>query len=493
MKRFLAFSALTSGVLGMTNGCSSDQTNVFDESGNAYCEPAVTTIKYTGVGGTGQYNTVTNIDTAGSCAWAEKSYAGSLAPYDEEIGIIFRGPLKLRQFAAYSADGSASKLKKRGEERKAEKAKRSARPSPHERRHGHGHQHFHERQKEKRGLGDMVTAVIDGQVVSWVNTYAGPTAAADANAGADTAADSGADAAAAADSGSAAISVGLSVGAAAATSTSTTVAAAATSATSTASDDGKDGLDSSETSGEWTRISYYNSEEKVNDGMTFLAHPPYQNVLAYAGATSAVQASESTCFGGELDNADELIIMTDSPCSEDIGTECAYFKEGDEAFHGFGGTKKAFFFEFQMPDAGTHCSVNEMENKYVADNMPAIWTLNAKILTDQYGCNCQETGCGELDLFEVLNPGNKRMKSTFHGNTGFNGGDSHYIERPFDTYMSAIAVLDDDTLVLKVLEDGTEAPKSITQAQIDEWTGRDNETEVSNILGQLAIYAMASI
>ncbi|OJD29860.1 protein tos1 [Diplodia corticola] len=485
MKRLLALSALTTGVLGMTNGCSPDQTNVFDESGNAYCEPAVTTIKYTGVGGTGQYSTVTSIDTAGSCAWAEKAYAGSLAPYDEEIGIIFRGPLKLRQFAAYSADSSASKLKKRGEERKAEKekAKRSPRPSPHKRRYGHGHQHFHQHQKEKRGLGDMVTAVIDGQLVSWVNNYAGPTAAADAGAGAD----------AAADTGSAGVNVGVSVDAAAEPTSTSTTAAPVSSATSTASDDDKDSVDSSDTSGEWARISHYNSEEKINDGMTFLTHPPWQNVLAYAGVSGIEQASEATCFGGELDNADELIIMTDSPCSEDVGTECAYFKDGDEAFHGFGGTKKAFFFEFQMPDSGTHCSVNEMESKYVADNMPAIWTLNAKILTDQYGCNCQATGCGELDLFEVLNPGNKRMKSTFHGNTGFDGGDSHYIERPFDKYMSAIVVLDDDTMVIKVLEDGTEAPKSITQAQIDEWTGKDNDTEVSNILGQLAIYAMASI
>lgn len=84
MKRILALGALTSGVLGMTNGCA-DQTNVFDESGNAYCEPAVKTIKYTGVGGDGSYETVTNIDTAGACAWASKSYGGPLAPYDEEV------------------------------------------------------------------------------------------------------------------------------------------------------------------------------------------------------------------------------------------------------------------------------------------------------------------------------------------------------------------------------------------------------------------------
>lgn len=224
----------------------------------------------------------------------------------------------MRQFAAYSADSSASKLKKRTEERKAEKAKRSARPSPHERRHGHGHQHFHERQKEKRGVGDMVTAVIDGQLVSWINTYAGPTAAADANVGAE-------------DAGSGAgFSVDVSIGVAEATSTSSSVAAA--TATSSTSSGDKESVDSDDTSGEWTRISYYNSEEKTKEGLTFLTHPAWQNVLAFAGTSGSDQASESTCFGGELENADEMIIMTDSPCSEDIGTECAYFKTGDEAY-----------------------------------------------------------------------------------------------------------------------------------------------------------------
>lgn len=84
MKKILALGALTTGVLGMTNGCA-DQTNVFDDSGNAYCEPAVKTILYKGIGGSGQYETVTNIAGQNDCAWATKSYGGPLAPYDEEV------------------------------------------------------------------------------------------------------------------------------------------------------------------------------------------------------------------------------------------------------------------------------------------------------------------------------------------------------------------------------------------------------------------------
>lgn len=145
-----------------------------------------------------------------------------------------------------------------------------------------------------------------------------------------------------------------------------------------------------------------------------------------------------------------------------------------------------------MPDAGLHCSVQEMASMYVADNMPAIWSLNAKILTDQYGCNCQQSGCGELDFLEVLNPGNKRLKSTFHGQAGFSGGDSHYIERPFDNYMSVVAVMDEETFVLRVLDDNTEAPASLTQEQIDEWTGAANDT-LENIAGELAVFALAQM
>ena len=90
----------------------------------------------------------------------------------------FRGPLQLKQFAFYSLGSEASK--------------RDVRPNPMQRRHGH--QHFHARDKsvveirenhiieEKRGVGDIVTATIDGHVVSWTNEYAGsgtaPTSAA---------------------------------------------------------------------------------------------------------------------------------------------------------------------------------------------------------------------------------------------------------------------------------------------------------------------------
>jgi len=68
-----------------------------------------------------------------------------------------------------------------------------------------------------------------------------------------------------------------------------------------------------------------------------------------------------------------------------------------------------------MPDSGETGT-----NEYVPVNRPAIWMLNAQIpRTLQYGnadCSCWASGCGEFDIFEVLADGDKRMKSTLHGN-----------------------------------------------------------------------------
>ena len=66
-----------------------------------------------------------------------------------------------------------------------------------------------------------------------------------------------------------------------------------------------------------------------------------------------------------------------------------------------------FCFEFEMPSDTNGNGYNQ--------DMPAVWLLNAKIpRTLQYGeatCSCWKTGCGELDLFEVLSSGSNKMIS----------------------------------------------------------------------------------
>ena len=71
-----------------------------------------------------------------------------------------RGPVHLKQFAVYYQNAAAPKKRE-----------------PIRKRHGHQHLHKHRAAEEKRD-GDMITATIDGKVVSWANPYAGGPAAA---------------------------------------------------------------------------------------------------------------------------------------------------------------------------------------------------------------------------------------------------------------------------------------------------------------------------
>lgn len=86
-------------------------------------------------------------------------------------------------------------------------------------------------------------------------------------------------------------------------------------------------------------------------------------------------------------------------------------------------------------------------------DMPALWLLNARIpYTGQYSaCNCWATGCGELDVFEVLAPRADKCKSTVHLATP--GGDDNYFARPVAATVK-IAVLfaaRTNAVVMKVL------------------------------------------
>ena len=91
-------------------------------------------------------------------------------------------------------------------------------------------------------------------------------------------------------------------------------------------------------------------------------------------------------------------------------------------------------------------------------DMPAIWIMNAAIaLTAQYGenqqCSCWSSGCGELDVFEVLDAGNTRCKSTLHMAPA--GGSSDYFERPVASSIKAAVVFygRNETAVIQLLDD----------------------------------------
>jgi len=340
----------------------------------------------------------------------------------------FRGPAKLKQFAVYTPSGSSN-------------TKRSATAA---RRHAHAHAHAHKREAEA-AMGDMVYATIDGKAVSWANDYSGaaatsaPVAQNKAYAGSDSSSEASTSAYSAAPSSTAAAS------------------ASASSSSSGILDD----IFGSSSSGSWGRQAYYNAESGDADGLVFLNHNggsgsgvfdySFGNSLSYAradgkGGSSSPEVLEDC----EIGSSDEIIIMSDKECE---GDSCGYTRPGTVAHHGFAGAEKAFFFEFQMPDDGQTTT-----DIYDPVNMPAIWMLNAQIpRTLQYGsadCSCWTTGCGEFDIFEVLAPGDKRMKSTLHGNN--QGGSSDYFDRPCDKTIKAAMVMKNNDIYVKILDDSTE-------------------------------------
>ncbi|KAK7968141.1 target of Sbf [Exophiala xenobiotica] len=522
------------------------------EGGNYYCSQ-IDAISYSKFGTAGQYQRVTNMDSQGQCDFSPTSYGGGMAPFDDEVSWHFRGPIQLKQFAYYTLGSSSQST--------TTKSKRdSYHPSPHLGRYAH--QHFHQSKrdaqdrelapatnnKEKRADGDdwtawfkvsseseqetaaspastiatvatvviesdspetttaaapadpvvMVTATIDGKIVSWTNDYFGPSATS---------------------------TFATLVSSAQSDSASVSASAVATSATipfpvtaSSSADDGysapteastsavveydivkRDGfkyrivergtiklsiinrsnvefssLDTSSgaDAGTWDRQAYYNAEAGSADGLVFLNHfggggsgvfdTTWGLSLSYANADNTGASSGPVTLADTLvgDNS-EFVIMTDKACSGENG-DCGYYRPGSVAYHGFSGASKLFLLEFQMPLTGT--------TGFNMD-MPAAWMLNALIpRTQQYGnCSCWTSGCGEFDIFEVLDSGNTKCKSTWHGAHSI--GDSDYFARPTGATVKVAVVLDGSgsTTNIMVLDDATTFEESVTEASVSAW------------------------
>jgi hypothetical protein len=96
---------------------------------------------------------------------------GPLAPLTDEMHYIFRGPLNLLQFAVYQPSSTADMpidKRSRVHETSKQQHRRFLKS-----KHFHGHR-VHSRQFKKRTYGDEVIATIDGQVVSFQDTWDAP-------------------------------------------------------------------------------------------------------------------------------------------------------------------------------------------------------------------------------------------------------------------------------------------------------------------------------
>ncbi|KAJ8119369.1 hypothetical protein ONZ43_g3665 [Nemania bipapillata] len=419
---------------------------VQDALGNYFCPGGVKQIKYDGLDIPGKYRAVASMDNSGTCTYEDKAYSGPIAPYDEGLSMHFRGPIQIANVAVYTPGNS----------------KRDVPKGSHAKRHGHQHLHKkHHEQNEERAVGDVVVATIDGQVVSWINTYAGPTA--------DAAADSSAPAA--------------TTSAASVDSATTTKSASKSKQTSSASS-------TSTITGDFVRTAYYNAESGDADGLVFLANVGSPGVsgtwdtvwgssLAYVNEDGDAAAASPTVLKNKLlDDTQEIAIFSDSACD----SSCGATRPDSVAYKGFEGASKVFVVEFTMPDSGKSGS---------GLNMPAYWLLNAAIpRTAQYAsCSCwkgdnaspQQGGCGELDVVEILSSGDTRAKSTFHFANGV--GDSHYIDRPVDSPIKVAVVMDaaSSAVSIKVLDD-FDFSTSLTSEQVQDMVNDEKQVSLFSLM-----------
>lgn len=176
--------------------------------------------------------------------------------------------------------------------------------------------------------------------------------------------------------------------------------------------------------GDWTLVSSYDGSATKNATFLTTAGKDLKclgKALTYAGEDGISAATKATVLknGTSLKSNQEFVIFTGDKCGNlSTSGDCGVYREGIPAYHGFGGTVKMFLFEFETP-TDSDGSADSVPNF----NLPGIWLLNAQIpRTSQYqtnasyvNCLCWRSGCGEFDIFEVMNnTDSTKMLTTIH-------------------------------------------------------------------------------
>lgn len=236
----------------------------------------------------------------------------------------------------------------------------------------------------------------------------------------------------------------------------------------------------------YTRKGYFNATDQFSTGLAFLNHMGGQgsgtwdnqfgNSLSYASSDVKSGSATPQVFDGNLDGDTELVIFSDQDCSS--SDVCGYSRPDTVAHVGFENTESLFLFDFSMPISGQNPDASEL---------PAIWLLNAQIpRTLQYGppeCSCWSSGCGEMDIFEVLDAGDTRMKATWHGDNP--GGSSYYFQRP-QTLQKAGVLLSESNAAVTIfyLPDDAEFSADLTADTVNSW--------IENAASQGALFTLSS-
>lgn len=434
--------------------------------GNYYCSPTDAII-YSNVGISGSYNDITSMDESTCVCTSEPfKYSGSLAPFNEELSVHFRGPLNLKQFGVYYPTAGTSLKKRDNVELDNENCIETVSKNK--------HRHKRDVAIEYVEVTSTVYVNEDGEIVTSPSSATATTPPAIvSNANVDGTSTSSSAAAVA----SPAVGSDINVDRTSSSSTTTTTNANTNNAASSASNlETTPSTTSIVTSpGGWNRLAYYTPGSTTN--CTFMNHMGgtagsgvwsscFGNSISFAAA-NGVDGASSPCALDDVTvkSGQEYIIFSGVECSGENG-DCGYYREGIPAYHGFGGSSRIFVFEFEMPSDTVGTAYNQ--------DMPAIWLLNAKIpRTLQYGkadCSCWESGCGEMDLFEILSPGSDKLISHVHDTQG--GGTQDYFVRPVGNTMKAAVVFDADDRTVHIVEVEDTFEATLSESTVNSWLSK---------------------
>ena len=202
----------------------------------------------------------------------------------------------------------------------------------------------------------------------------------------------------------------------------------------------------------------------------------FGNSISFAASDGTSGASSAQVLGDvTVSSNHEFMIFSGQECSV---SDCGYYREGIPAYQGFSGDDKIFVFEFTMPSDTDGSNFNQ--------DMPAIWLLNAKIpRTLQYGdatCSCWSTGCGELDLFEILTAGSDKLITHIHdgqGNAGTatgGGGTQDYFSRPTSGTLKAAVIFNGDDKTIHIVEVTDDFSEELSESTVSSWLAKSGSS-----------------
>ncbi|SCV03179.1 LAME_0H08350g1_1 [Lachancea meyersii CBS 8951] len=432
--------------------------------GNYYCSETDAVV-YENVGYSGSYMDVTGMDESScSCTQESVSFEGSMSPLNEELSVHFRGPLELLQFGVYYP--SSGSLKKRED---CDVATRH---------------HDHKR--------DAAVAVAYVTSTMYVDGNGNPVASTNPSATAVYATSSSLTPAATTSQSPAVSSASTaSQGSSSSAIPSQSSSAQSHSASSSSSSSAPASSSSGSSSGSgWKRVSYYTPGSASN--LTFMNHQGgtagsgtwsacFGNSISYCAADGVSGAGSPQALDQvTLASNKEYMIFSGVDCSDTSSGSCGTTRDDIPSYHGFGGDTKMFVFEFKMP--------HDYSSSYNQD-MPAIWMLNAKIpRTLQYGnsdCSCWSSGCGELDLFEILSSGSEKLITHLHdgqgnnGNSQGGGGTQDYFARPTSSSLKAAVIFNGSDKTLHVVSVSGDFGSSLSASTVQGWL--DQSGSVANL------------